>query len=179
MARRIAARRYANALFALSSEQAAIDAVHADLTHLAGLLHRSEAWRVFVTEPAGAKELRAGAIQALLRGKTHALTEKFVAFLDHKSRITIFPDLVDEWTAIYDQHKQLMRIKVVSARPLMEAQKQNLIKRLGQRFGKNIIMTEEIDSAIIGGLRIHAGDQVYDYSIETQLIRLQKTLTYA
>lgn len=179
MARRIAARRYAHALFALCREQSAIDAVHSDLMQLAALMQSSEAWRIFVSEPSGAKDLRAGAISALLHNKTHALTEKFIAFLDHKNRITIFPDLVDAWTNIYDQYKSLMRIRVVTARPLVDGQKQTLVKRLSQRFGKNVIMTEEVEPGIIGGLRIHAGDQVYDFSIDTQLRRLKKTLTYA
>lgn len=179
MARRIAARRYANALFALCREQAAIDGVHEDLLHLAGLIDQSEAWKMFVTEPSGSKQLRNQAIHALLEGKTHPLTVKFVAFLDHKNRISIFPDLVEAWTELYDAHKGLTRVSVVSARPLTAQQKDDLISRLSQRLEKRVVLLEEVDPAIIGGVRILIGDQVHDFSIETQLVHLQKKLTYA
>jgi F-type H+-transporting ATPase subunit delta len=179
MARRIAARRYAKALFALCGEKAAIDDVHADLTHLVSLLDQSEAWKMFVTEPSGSKQLRGKAINALLTGKTHPLTGKFMAFLDHKNRISILPDLVEAWTELYDEHKGLIRVRVISARPLQSSQKDALTQRLAQRLGKQVMLDEEVDPSIIGGVRILIGDQVSDFSIETQLLHLQKKLTYA
>jgi F-type H+-transporting ATPase subunit delta len=179
MSARTAARRYANALFELCLEQKALEPVRADLTNLTLLLDASPEWRTFVTEPSGPKNLRERAIRELLQPKCHPLTTKFMAFLDHKSRITIFEMLVEEWMKRYDEHLGNLRASVVSAAALDERQLQSLTEKLSRKFGRNVILTASVDADLIGGLRIFAGDQVIDLSIETQLQQLQKRLTFA
>lgn len=178
MARRIAARRYANALFSLCREQGAIDAVHADLTRLAGLLETSEDWRFFVTEPSGRKDVRAGAIRELLHNRAHTITARFIGLLDHKSRINILPTMVEEWTALYDQHQGITRARVSSARPLKPDQKETLMARISKRLDRKVILEEDVDPSLIGGIKLFIGDQVLDYSIDTMLLQLSKKLTY-
>jgi len=179
MLNRNAARRYANALFALSREQNVVDAVHADLGKLVDLMHSSAAWRFFVLEPSGGKTGRAGAIRDMFAGKVHALTLKFVEFIDHKNRINLFPYMVEEWTALYDRQVGIIRARVISAQTLDDAQKQNLEKRLGTRFGKKVILSVSHDPSLIGGLKIFIHDRVFDYSIDSHLQQLQKKLIYA
>jgi len=179
MSARNAARRYANALFALAREQDALAPVRSDLEHLAGLLDTSTEWRLFITEPSGSKKARAQAIGDLLQGRTYLLTGRFVAFLDHKNRISLFALMVEEWMALYDRHLGLLRARVTSAAPLAEAQLTSLTERLSRRFGKKIIITAGVEPSLIGGLQVFIGDQVFDFSIETRLQQLQKRLTYA
>jgi F-type H+-transporting ATPase subunit delta len=179
MANRNAARRYATALFALCRDQDALGPVRADLVNLAHLLETSEEWRVFVTEPSGSKTLRARAIKDLLETHAHPLTARFIAFLDHKNRITLFPVIVEEWLIQHDAFMGVMRARVVSATPLTGNQQAELTSRLARRYGKKVVLSIDSDPSLIGGLQIFIGDQVFDFSIETQLQQLQKRLIYA
>lgn len=179
MSARIAARRYANALFELCLEQKALEPVRADLINLALLLDASPEWRTFVTEPSGPKNLRGRALRELLQPKCHPLTTKFMAFLDHKNRIAIFEVLVEAWMKRYDDHLGILRGSVVSATELDDRQLRTLTEKLSAKFGRQVILTASVDASLIGGLRIFAGDQVIDLSIETQLQQLQKRLTFA
>ncbi|HMO51271.1 MAG TPA: ATP synthase F1 subunit delta [Kiritimatiellia bacterium] len=179
MSARNAARRYANALFALAREQDALEPVRADLRQLVDLLDTSPEWRLFVTEPSGAKASRTSAIHHLLTGRTHALSERFTAFLDHKGRLPLLDLVVEEWMLLYDRHLGLLRATIASAAPLAPEQVEAIREHLAGRFGKTIILTPRVDPALIGGLQIFIGDQVFDFSVETQLQLLQKRLTYA
>lgn len=179
MLNRNAARRYANAFFTLCQEKEEVETVHADLAKLADLMHTSEAWRFFVLEPTGGKTGRTEAIRALFQGKVHELTLKFLEFIDAKNRINLFPQMVEEWTALYDRKMGILRARVVSAQPLKDSQQHDLEQRLAARFNKKIILSQSGDASMIGGFKIFIQDQVFDYSIESNLQQLQKKLIYA
>ena len=51
-----------------------------------------------------------------------------------------------------------------------------LIERLGQRFGKSIELDVEVDSSLLGGAVIEAGDLVIDGSLQSKIQRLGETL---
>ncbi len=179
MANTTAARRYAKALFALSLEKKAVEAVHSDLEKLAGLMHQSEEWRMLIRYPFGSSETRAKLMDQLLKGRVHDVTFQFMGFLGAKRRMSILPEIQSEWTKLYDHNKGNVRATVISAKPLTGDQLASLTDRLIKRCGKNVILTAQVEPSIIGGVRVHIGDQVLDYSIETQLQRLQRRMVYS
>lgn len=179
MSSNTAARRYAKALFELCLEQQAVEAVRADLESLVGLLHQSKEWKRLVLTPFGSAEMRSSMLRNLFKDRTHALTFRFLSFIDQKRRLNQLSAIYQEWLALYDTAQGNLRATVVTSSPLDESHTSELTNRLSKRFGKNVILTSEIDPVIIGGLKVFIADQVLDYSIETQLQRLKKRLIYA
>lgn len=174
-----AARRYAKALFTLCTEQKAIEQVHADLSGLAALAETSPEWRTFVTAPHGALEKRASFINQALDGRVHAITQRFLAFIDRRRRITLLPSIIQEWQALHDEAHGIVRARVVSASPLAPEQLKTITDRLGQRCGKKVVLSHAVDAALVGGLKVFLGDTVFDYSIEGLLQGLQKYMISA
>ena len=174
-----AARRYAKALFALSSEQQAVDAVHTDLESLVGLMDISADWKSFVLEPFGSMDKRSQLLESVFTTGIHPLTRRFLVFIDQKHRISSLKYIQAEWVALYNKSKGILQARVISAKPLSDSQQSALSAKLNVRFGKNIILTTGLDPAMIGGIKVVVGDQVFDYSIETQLQMLQKQMIYA
>lgn len=179
MSNTTAARRYAKALFTLSSEQGVVDAVHADLENLSRLKGQVPGWKTFVNEPIGSLEKRARILDALLKDRVHPLTHRFFTFLDQKRRIGSLADIHTEWQKLYDDSKDILRARVMSAVTLTESQLTTLNEKLAGRFGKKIMITTGLDPSLIGGMKIFIGDQVFDHSLESQLQLLQKKMIYA
>jgi F-type H+-transporting ATPase subunit delta len=174
-----AARRYAKALFELCLEKSKEDAVKADLQQLVSLMSTSPEWASFVEAPFGAVEKRAQTLEETLRGRVQDLTLQFLAFIDSKRRLNLLVDIAGEWLRLYDETKGYLRATAVTVRPLEKRQMDELTVRLSRRFGKNVILSTQLDPALIGGMKVHVGDQVLDYSAETQLQRLKKRMIYA
>ena len=63
-----------------------------------------------------------------------------------------------------------------AAVPLEVAQAEGLKAALKQRFGRDIELHSEIDTRLIGGAVIDAGDVVIDGSLRTKLARLGAAL---
>jgi len=179
MSSNTASRRYAKALFELCREQKAVEFVRKDLEGLIEFLHTSKEWSTFVLTPVGSLEIRAGVLDHLLKNQVHALTHRFMLFIDQKRRMNLLSSIYQEWLALYDAAQGNVRATVVTSSPLDEQHLADLTSRLTTRFGKNVILTARIDPLIIGGLKIFVADQVLDYSIETQLQRLKKRMIYA
>jgi len=179
MSSNTASRQYAKALFELSCEQQAVESVRKDLEGLVELLHQSKEWSIFVLTPVGSLEIRASVLERLLKDRVHALTFRFLVFIDQKRRMNLLASIYQDWLGLYDMAQGNVRATVVTSSPLDEQHLADLTSRLTKRFGKNVILSARIDPLIIGGLKIFIGDQVLDYSIETQLQRLKKRMIYA
>lgn len=179
MANRNAARRYANAFFALCREQELMEAVHTDLTYLGALIKNSAELRDFVTEPYGIKEARAQTIHALLGKSILPLTERFVQFLNQKSRLDLLPLAIQEFSRLYHEHHNLARVTVASSVPLRDGQLTEISRRMAVRLGRRIAIANDVDPDLIGGLKIYVEDHVLDMSIEGQLQRVERILLHA
>lgn len=179
MSNATAARRYAKALFALSREKELTEQVRTDLDALVSLMNTSPEWRGVILAPLGSLANREKALHTVLDGRVHELTLRFLLFIDRKRRITLLALIQQEWMALYDEAMGIRRARVVTASPLNNDQVDRLAERLSSRFGAKVILTPGLDAGLIGGLRLHIGDQVLDYSIEAQLQQLKKRMIHA
>jgi F-type H+-transporting ATPase subunit delta len=65
---------------------------------------------------------------------------------------------------------------VVAAFELTPDQRQQLIDALGRRFEREIQLSSRVDTRLLGGAIIRAGDTVIDGSIRGKLDKLSETL---
>jgi ATP synthase F1 delta subunit len=67
---------------------------------------------------------------------------------------------------------QSKEIKVTSSYPLLERQKEELKKVLGEKLGGSLEIKEEIDQKLIGGLILNIGGMVIDGTLKNKLQRI-------
>jgi F-type H+-transporting ATPase subunit delta len=67
-------------------------------------------------------------------------------------------------------------VRVVSAYPLAQDQSERMKAALARRFERNIELHNEVDSTMLGGAIIYAGDEVIDGSVMGRVARLQSSL---
>jgi F-type H+-transporting ATPase subunit delta len=174
-----AATRYARALYETAREQDCLDAVGDDIEAVGNLLAASDDFAHFIAYP-GVEPARQVAVLNHLFGEQAApLTNRFLAFLVEKSRLDVLTDICAAFGKLYDDAKGVLRVQVISARPLADDQAAALADRLGQRFARTILPTHSVDPALIAGFVIVAGDQVLDFSVRSQLDDLKKKIIEA
>ena len=69
-----------------------------------------------------------------------------------------------------------MRATVRSARPLSEDAVSRLKTQLETSTGKTVLLDEEVDPSIIGGMVTQVGNLVFDGSVATALSRIRQRL---
>jgi len=96
------------------------------------------------------------------------IEENRMMFLD---QIVVF--LEDFWF----EKKGIEKITVLSAIPLDDRQQNELIHQLEKSFQKKIVIENQPDPSLIGGIKIQRGSTYFDFSIEGNLKKLREVLT--
>lgn len=162
------AKRYAKALFDLSTEQGRLDFVRGDLDHLSALAAESEDFTAFLENPRISVTDKDQIFRRLFKDP-ESPTLKFVRFLNGKHRSDILPDVCAAFAEMHDEQKGILKVHVTSAHELSQAQTGALTGKLADRTGKTIFLTTDVDSDLIGGFKMKIGDEITDLTIVNKL----------
>ncbi len=77
---------------------------------------------------------------------------------------------------IYLEKNNMVLVNVKTVIPLLEDERTELIKKLGNKYNKEIILEEEIDKSILGGVYVRVGDDVLDGTLSTRLKDIKKMM---
>jgi len=100
----------------------------------------------------------------------------YLAVLAANGRLPLLPHINELYRALRDEAESRLSVKVVSAIPLDEDQSSRMKQALAQRFECEIELENEVDTEIIGGAVVYAGDQVIDGSLRGRLQKLSNSL---
>lgn len=171
MSARKIASRYAKALFDLTLEREEVDAVKTDLVVIHQSLNVSSELREAMANPfisaRGKREVLAIILsKGSLLSKGSPTISRFLDLLALKNRFEVLVDicLVFEEEILKRENKQ--RATVYSVQKLAESQLTLLAEKLKEKHDSNFILKNEVDSQLLGGLRIKIKDRIYDYSIK-------------
>jgi F-type H+-transporting ATPase subunit delta len=168
------AGRYAGALFELTRELHAMDAVADDLESIGSLLAESADLRRLIRSPVLSREEQGRAIMALgERAGFHQLTRQFLGVLAHKRRLFTLPDVMRAFATMLAAERGEVSGEVMSAVPLSEAQVEAVQKQLSEAMGKSVRLAAAVDPNLLGGLIVRVGSRMIDASLRTKLQRLE------
>lgn len=102
----------------------------------------------------------------------------FLKLLAHNGRIAAVVEIARlfEISRITDQG--VRHVSIRSAFAVNAEQQQMLATALARRFGGQVELTVETDSALIGGIEIRAGDLVIDDSVRSKITQLAHALQF-
>ncbi len=109
-----------------------------------------------------------------------ALSDKarnLVTVLAENNRISVLPELANQFNELKTQAENRIEAEVVSARKLTAEQRKSIEQGLQRRFGKDVALTEKVDKSLIGGAVIRAGDLVIDGSVRGKLAKLETVVS--
>ena len=171
-----AARRYAQAAFAIARDGDAIAQWRRDLDDVATLLAESEAAGLFAAARIAVPERQALVDRALDVGP---LAANLAKVLVAKGRTPEAREISDAFNRFADEHEGIAQAEVTTAVPLGSEQVAAIEQRLGEALGKRITATAAVDSDIIGGIVLRIDDHLIDGSVRDRLRRLRTELSGA
>ncbi len=100
----------------------------------------------------------------------------FLTLLLRKRRINLLPEIIDELHRLKMQREGLAIAKVTSPLPLQEEERKRLLEILERKWGKRVILQEQVDPSILGGLIVEIEGDMLDGSLRGFLQNLQNSL---
>lgn len=102
--------------------------------------------------------------------------ENLVKLLAENKRLLIIPELYKIYENMRQQAEQETNLSLITAEKLTDADMQNLLKNITNKFSGKTKVTSQIDPSLLGGGKIKIGDRVIDSSVKSRLLNLHKHL---
>ena len=169
-------RRYTKALFQLAREAGQEEQVGQEVEQFYAAYSGSELQTV-LTNPAFVFDSRKNILVQITAGQgLSPLTIHFLSLLLERNRLAYLPGSVSSYRRMLNEAKGRVEGKVIGARPLEPAMLDRLGQMLGGISGKEVVLEQETDPALIGGVLIELEGTIYDGSVRTQLEKMKQRI---
>ena len=167
------ARRYAEALLDLATQENAVDAYRDSLDRL-GAAFTVDAVRSLRDERVPF-EMRRAAVEAATTREPKAV-RAVTQILLQRGRIALLPDVARAFSDLIDRRAGIVHAKITTSIALDDRERTDVTRRIEQASGKKIKATFAVDPSLIGGVRVQLGDRLIDASLRTKLDLMARQL---
>jgi F-type H+-transporting ATPase subunit delta len=165
--------QYARALLQLGQANGKTDELLNNLGWFAGIIREMPKLAGLLESP---RVSLADKERVLIRALGEHVTREFANFtrlLVRKGRFDCLPAIQAAAVRLRDEVSGRVRGVVTVAHPVSDQAVAGLAANLGKRLGREVLLTSEVDAAIIGGVVVRVGDTVYDASVRNRLKQLR------
>ena len=171
-----AASVYGEALYALAKDENKSDLMLRQLKALDESFAAEPNFLRLLSAPNLSKIERKEILDACFKGKADPYLLNFLKILMEKGYIRQFGNCVQVFCERYNEDHGIMPVSAVTAIPMTDGQKEKLAAKLAGITGKQIELTNIIDPACIGGVRLDYDGKRVDDTIMHRLDAMSNML---
>lgn len=171
---RTIARPYAEAAFGLAVSENALAHWSQSLGGLAQAASAPEIAALIgnpAVSPAKLAEVIAAAVPSLSKSERDMLL-----LLAENERIAVLPEISAMFETLRNDAESVIAAEVTSAFPMSDTQVSEIKSLLEAKHGKKVKVSVTVDPALIGGVSVAIGDEVFDASVRGKLARMATAL---
>jgi F-type H+-transporting ATPase subunit delta len=169
------ARPYAKAAFEYAGDAKAFAEWSRGLQVAAEIVADARVFALSTSPSLTAADL-AGLITDLGGANFNVGMQNFVRVLAENHRLPLLPEIAAQYEELRAAVENTVDVEVTSAVALDAAQSENLKRALSTRLKRQVRMQNSVDSSLLGGAIVRAGDLVIDGSLKGRLERLATEL---
>lgn len=175
------ARRYAEAVFEIGTEQGKPDTLDSWLNDLKTIADyfSNHSLAFILGEPNVRFERKEAIIRDLLTDKVRPEGLGLALAMVESAIVALAPRVRDEFERLYNDARGTAVAFVTSAMPLDDAARTSIIRQMEQVTGKRIPpenLRESVDPSLLGGATVRVGDTLIDGSVRRRLELLRRRI---
>ena len=160
---------YGEALYTLAKEEGLSQTILQQLQTLDGCFAQDPDFLRLLSAPNLPKAERFQILDNCFRENVEAYVLNFLKILLEKGHIRSFSECVKAYCQLYNQDNGILPVTAVTAAPLSDAQKAKLTEKLRQITGKQIALTNKLNPAVLGGIRLDYDGKSVDDTVSHRL----------
>ena len=126
--------------------------------------------------PTVSNEEKMGIMEEAFKGRVSDYTYNFLRVLTDAGRLDHYEKICDYFSARCNESLGISEITVVTVNGLAPGQKEKLAEKMAQVLGKKVVIKEETDPSIIGGIVVKHEGTVMDGSVKAKLQALKNDI---
>lgn len=171
------ARRYAKALFDLARLEKLLAPIRERLEQMDRMIRTQSELLDLCRNPLYTMDEKKRILSSVGdRIGSPPLLRRFVDLLIQKNRIRQLPEIAKMFGALVDEAQGLEHVRLRVAKSLSREQETGLKRQLEKIIRRDVALTIETDSSLIGGMVVYAANRVYDGSVKGQLQGLRREM---
>lgn len=170
------ARIYSKAMLDLAEQQGEADSLLEELQGLVEYLGSNPELEQFMASPLVDDEDRGKVLEKAFRGKTTDLLLDSLQVVNRKGRLSLLRAIVEGYRTEHRELRGMVEARVRTAIPLSDALRARVRESVARHTGRQPVLIEKVDPALIGGIVIEVGDEKIDGSVSHKLSELGKAL---
>jgi F-type H+-transporting ATPase subunit delta len=171
-----ASRQYAKALFESCKEAHLIERVEQELKTISELLNAETEARAFLIHPEVPIHEKRAVLASLVPKEIEAETSSFLNLLLKHRLLALLPDIILVFAQMRLEAFGILKAVVETSHPLTEISKGKLKTALMTATKHEVIIDEQLNPNLIGGVRIQVGDRILDGSIIGRLNQIKEKI---
>ncbi len=172
--RTTAAKRYAEAVAGLARESGTWQRWRDDLDRISRAFE-DPVFRLSLQSPRVSPERKRSLVREQLGASVTPEAQNLLGVMVRRGRTELLPDVLTWFGDFADRALGIQRFTVTTAVPLSDQQRTQLKERLAAGQGQ-VVLTEQVDPQILGGLVVRQEDVIRDYSVRARLESLRERL---
>ena len=173
------ARRYARALLTLAQKEGVLDRSHEDLREIAKVFAREPKARRFFESPSISRTEKVAFLSERLRPRVSRPVYALLHVLLRRRRLDHLIQIAGEFEKLAERAAGILRATIKTAVPITDRQSDALTGALARRTGRKVLLTREVDPALLGGAVVSLDHKVIDGTLATELGRIRQKLLSA
>ena len=170
-----AAIRYSKAIFQIAEESNSLSNIKGDMDSIISAHESSEDLKKLINNTlinySDKKE-----ILSIVISKMNEKTNNLIDLLIANKRLSILYDIAHGFNDIYNQENNIARATVVTATPISDKIKNQVLKKIQTLSNKSVEIENIIDETIIGGFILRYENREYNASFSQRLNKLKTKL---
>lgn len=169
-------RRYAMALYEVAEAEGKVEKYLADLKEVQRIIDSNREFYEIIKHPQISTIRKKALFRNIFKDAMDEELLSFLLVLIDKDRILHLREKISEYEKIYLKKHNTLRAKVKTVLPMNDMEREALRAKLGKIYGKEIVLEEEIDKDIIGGVFVMVGTDVIDGTLRNRLMEMKKLM---
>lgn len=169
--------RYASALLAALQSPQLADEAGTILAEYAACMADNTEFRSFISSPVVPKAVRKETLEKMVEGGLPQLVHNFLFLLVDKGRIELLPEISKAYQLQKAALRNTLVISVHSAYALSEEEQDSICKHFAKKYdAADTILKMKVNPRLLGGVRVHVGDMLYDGTLFGKMERLRREI---
>lgn len=170
-------RRYALALYEVAEKKNKVDEYINDLKEIVNAMKTNSDFAELIRHPKISTSGKKKMFSDIFKGKIDDELLSFLLVLIDKNRILGLEGKLQQMENIRLEKSNTLVADIKTVVVLKDDERKAIIDKLQDKYKKNILLKEEIDKDIIGGVYIRVGDDIIDDSLRAKLQNMKKLMT--
>ena len=152
-----------------------VSPVEEDLRAIAGDVSEITDMERYLTHPLVAREEKDRLLESAYGG-VHEMVVHLLRLLVRNGREAYIDLILDEYLSVRAEAERTARVRVVSAQPLTETERDQIGGRLQAALGRTVVLDERLDKRLLAGVRIEVEGKAIDGTLLAKVQELRASL---